>query len=248
MAVYFTDSQRPVIYKVATAASVGPGPVTTIPLGGDYSACRRPVQPERDRRDAERQDADRRADHLAQAARRSTRRPASPRLIDLGGYDLTNGDGLLLHGRTLYVVQNRDNKVAVFELSPDLSSGDIRARDHRSRQPRRPDDDRPLRQPPVRRQRPLRDDDADRPGLPRRQASLDVCGGVRPRAAPRSAFLDALQPHERVEDQVAQRQEARRGARSSPIARGSTKTTSRSESSRGCVSTSQLFQRRTRPR
>ena len=42
--------------------------------------------------------------------------------IDLGGYDLSNGDGLLLHGRTLYVVQNRDNKVAVFELSPDLST------------------------------------------------------------------------------------------------------------------------------
>ena len=42
--------------------------------------------------------------------------------IDLGGYDLTNGDGLLLPGRTLYVVQNRDNKVAVFELSPDLST------------------------------------------------------------------------------------------------------------------------------
>ena len=43
------------------------------------------------------------------------------KLIDLGGYDLSNGDGLLLRGRTLYVVQNRDNKVAVFELSRDLT-------------------------------------------------------------------------------------------------------------------------------
>ena len=42
--------------------------------------------------------------------------------IDLGGYDLVNGDGLLLHGRTLYVVQNRINKVAVFELSPHLTT------------------------------------------------------------------------------------------------------------------------------
>ena len=41
--------------------------------------------------------------------------------IDLGGYDLSNGDGLLLHGRILYVVQNRDNKVAVFKLSRDLT-------------------------------------------------------------------------------------------------------------------------------
>ena len=27
--------------------------------------------------------------------------------IDIGTYDLANGDGLLLHGKTLYVVQNR---------------------------------------------------------------------------------------------------------------------------------------------
>ena len=31
-----------------------------------------------------------------------------------------NGDGLLLDGRTLYVVQNRDNKVAVVRLSRRL--------------------------------------------------------------------------------------------------------------------------------
>ena len=45
--------------------------------------------------------------------------------IDLGGYDLSNGDGLLLRGRTLYVVQNRDNKVAVFELSRDLTQATL---------------------------------------------------------------------------------------------------------------------------
>ena len=44
------------------------------------------------------------------------------RAIDLGGYDLANGDGLMLRGRTLWVVQNRDNKVAVFELSRDLAT------------------------------------------------------------------------------------------------------------------------------
>lgn len=36
-----------------------------------------------------------------------------------------NGDGLLLEGNTLYVVQNRDNQIAVVELSGDLSSGEI---------------------------------------------------------------------------------------------------------------------------
>lgn len=32
---------------------------------------------------------------------------------------MTNGDGLLLHGRTLYVVQNRDNVIAVLRLDGD---------------------------------------------------------------------------------------------------------------------------------
>ena len=41
--------------------------------------------------------------------------------IDTGTYDLANGDGLLLHGLTLYVVQNRYNQVAVFRLSKDLT-------------------------------------------------------------------------------------------------------------------------------
>ena len=34
---------------------------------------------------------------------------------------VTNGDGLLLRGRTLFVVQNRDNKVAVLKLCRGLT-------------------------------------------------------------------------------------------------------------------------------
>jgi sugar lactone lactonase YvrE len=45
--------------------------------------------------------------------------------IDLGGGDVSNGDGLLLHGRTLYAVQNRLNRIAVVQLTPDLSQGTI---------------------------------------------------------------------------------------------------------------------------
>ena len=45
--------------------------------------------------------------------------------IDLGGALVTNGDGLLLHGRTLYVVQNRDNKIAVVALAKGLASGRV---------------------------------------------------------------------------------------------------------------------------
>lgn len=45
--------------------------------------------------------------------------------IDLGGEAVINGDGLLLDGTTLYVVQNELNRIAVVELSADLTSGTI---------------------------------------------------------------------------------------------------------------------------
>ncbi|MCL8012362.1 superoxide dismutase [Streptomyces sp. AS02] len=46
------------------------------------------------------------------------------RLVDLGdAAPLTNGDGLLLSGRTLYVVQNRQNAIDVFRLAADGRSG-----------------------------------------------------------------------------------------------------------------------------
>jgi sugar lactone lactonase YvrE len=46
-------------------------------------------------------------------------------VIDLGGASVTMGDGLLLHGRTLYVVRNRINQIVVVKLAPDLSSGAV---------------------------------------------------------------------------------------------------------------------------
>jgi sugar lactone lactonase YvrE len=45
--------------------------------------------------------------------------------IDLGGATVMNGDGILLQGRTLYVVRNRDNQIAVVRLSNGLASGTI---------------------------------------------------------------------------------------------------------------------------
>ena len=43
--------------------------------------------------------------------------------IDLGGVQLPNNDGLVLQGKTLYVVQNRLNQISVVELSTDYASG-----------------------------------------------------------------------------------------------------------------------------
>jgi hypothetical protein len=53
-------------------------------------------------------------------------RTGRTRQIQLGGGDVTNGDGLLLHGRTLYVVQNQDNRIAVAHLKKGLRSGTIK--------------------------------------------------------------------------------------------------------------------------
>ena len=47
------------------------------------------------------------------------------REVDLGGASLTNGDGLLLAGRVLFVVQNRLNQIAVVKLSKSLTEGRV---------------------------------------------------------------------------------------------------------------------------
>ena len=46
--------------------------------------------------------------------------------VDLGGYVITAGDGLLREGKTLYAVQNRLNQVAVFKLDKSGASGELR--------------------------------------------------------------------------------------------------------------------------
>lgn len=43
--------------------------------------------------------------------------------IDLGGASVPDGDGLVLAGRTLYVVQNFLNQIGIVELDPTLNSG-----------------------------------------------------------------------------------------------------------------------------
>jgi hypothetical protein len=50
-------------------------------------------------------------------------RTGDTREVDLGGATLTNGDGMLLAGRVLFVVQNRDNRIAVVVLSRSLDRG-----------------------------------------------------------------------------------------------------------------------------
>ncbi len=81
--------------------------------------------------------------------------------VDLGGTVLTNGDGLLLSGRTLFVVQNRLNRVAVVELNSAGTSGEVTAVPDRSPL-RRPDDRSRVRQQALPAERPLRDSESSR--------------------------------------------------------------------------------------
>jgi sugar lactone lactonase YvrE len=48
--------------------------------------------------------------------------------ISLGAESVPNGDGILLKGKTLYVVQNQLNRVAVIALTPNLGSGRVLTR------------------------------------------------------------------------------------------------------------------------
>jgi sugar lactone lactonase YvrE len=48
--------------------------------------------------------------------------------IDLGGESVMGGDGLVLDGTTLYVVQNGPDMVAVVELADDYASGSVERR------------------------------------------------------------------------------------------------------------------------
>jgi sugar lactone lactonase YvrE len=48
--------------------------------------------------------------------------------IELGGESVPMGDGILLDGKTLYVVQNRANMIAKIRLSSDLGTGTVLTR------------------------------------------------------------------------------------------------------------------------
>lgn len=116
-AAYFTDSGLPFVYRVDKDTLE----VTTIPLTGDivygegFNANGIEATPNGDTL------------ILVQSntGKLFTVDPVTGVTdeIELTGGDAAFGDGLLLQGRTLYVVQNFINLVATIRLAPDLSSG-----------------------------------------------------------------------------------------------------------------------------
>ena len=125
-AAYFTDSRQPQIYRVPLGPGgepADPDDVKTITLSGDWQ-----------------QVAGNNANGIEATPNGKSLIVVNSSLgqlfhvdpstgvatlIDLGGASVSNGDGLLLHGRTLYVMRNRLNEIAVVELAPDLSSGEV---------------------------------------------------------------------------------------------------------------------------
>ena len=120
-AAYFTDSQRPVIYKVSKSWFGAPGAVTPITVTGDYQQVAG--------FNLNGIDATPSGRTLLTVQSATGKlftidpKTGATKLIDLGGATLPNGDGILLHGRTLYVVQNQLDKIAVVKLNHSLTRG-----------------------------------------------------------------------------------------------------------------------------
>ena len=124
-AAYFTNSFQPELYRVPLANNGQPlGISETIPLTGDYVFT--PGQFN--------------ANGIAATPNGKTLiivnsvdgalykvdpNTGVATSIDLGGASVPNGDGILLQGKTLYVVQNVLNQIAVIQLSSDYTSGTI---------------------------------------------------------------------------------------------------------------------------
>lgn len=119
---YFTDSSRPFIYRLSLGHGDSPS-FEAIPLSGDYVHI--PNQFNLNGIDAT---DDGRTLIAVQSftGKLFTIDPRSGRTREIVlDQAVTRGDGLLLDGRILYVVQNMDNKVAVVRLDRRLGSGRV---------------------------------------------------------------------------------------------------------------------------
>jgi sugar lactone lactonase YvrE len=121
-AAWFTDSFKPVLYRLALRENGRPGPrsaVQAVTLSGDYVH----------QSGFNANSIDAASDGTLLIVQSSTgtlftvTSAGVTKKIDLGGGSVPNGDGILLDDSQLYVVQNQLNVVAKIELENDLSSG-----------------------------------------------------------------------------------------------------------------------------
>jgi sugar lactone lactonase YvrE len=125
-AAYFTDSARPVLYRLALGPDGRVDPAMTIEeidLGGDWQQV--------PGFNANGIEATPNGEWLivvnstVGALYRVDPQTGDTTQIDLGGASVTAGDGLLLQGSTLYVVRNQLNTIVVIDLSSDLLQGTL---------------------------------------------------------------------------------------------------------------------------
>lgn len=122
-AVWFTDSRQPQLYRVGLDKHGRPSTTfTTLPLTGDYQHV-----PGVNNANGIARTPDGKALIIVQSSTgflfRVDTRTGHTTKLDLGGAVMTNGDGLLLLGRTLYVVQNQLNRIAVLRLNSQGTTG-----------------------------------------------------------------------------------------------------------------------------
>ncbi|MEU7754323.1 superoxide dismutase [Micromonospora sp. NPDC049171] len=126
-AAYFTDSNRPVLYRLPLGrggALPSADGFTTIALTGAYAQVGTGVN-----LNGITTTPDGSALIVVQSNTGTLYRvdPATgaTTVVDVPGYTFTNGDGLLLRGRTLYVVQNSLNQIAVATLNHAGTRGTV---------------------------------------------------------------------------------------------------------------------------
>jgi hypothetical protein len=123
-AAYFTDSRKALLYKVAIGPGGALGAFTTITIGSPFvlgagfnlngidatpnGKVLIGVQ-----------------SNTGKLFRINAGTGAVRQITLAGGESVANGDGILLTGKTLYVVQNTDNRVAVIALAPNFASGRV---------------------------------------------------------------------------------------------------------------------------
>jgi sugar lactone lactonase YvrE len=128
-AAYFTDSFRPFLYRIALGPQgqlPEPGTVEEIPLSGDFDFIPIPGTFNTNGIDAT---ANGKSLLIVNSATGELYnvdpQSGNALLIDLRGESVPAGDGILLDGKTLYVVQNRLNRIAVVQLNAELTAGEI---------------------------------------------------------------------------------------------------------------------------
>ncbi len=124
--VWFTDSSQAQLYGLALNGQGRPtGAFTTLPLSGDWKQL-----PDVNNANGIATTPDGTALLVINSSSgvlfRVDPRTGVARAVDLGGTTLVNGDGILRQGRTLYVSQNRDNRVAEVALSTTGKRGNVR--------------------------------------------------------------------------------------------------------------------------